>query len=136
MLNLLQKWKGHSQTLFLCIYNIYIYIHTCTEGSLSFFPGNAVTRFCVTMGPLPMVGLVSRFPFQPAITPKATNSTVAVVLLCPLPSNQPKGTHPQGYCQTVLVDPILLSEFTTHFRLPILVVGLGLGCSLGVRFGF
>ena len=34
--------------------------------------------------------------------------------------------------KTVLVDPILvgIGEFTTHFRLPILVVGLG--CSLGV----
>ena len=28
----------------------------------------------------------------------------------------------------------LVGEFTTHFRLPILVVGLG--CSLAVRFGF
>ena len=35
--------------------------------------------------------------------------------------------------KTVVVDPILvgIGEFTTHFSLPILVVGLG--CSLGVR---
>ena len=38
--------------------------------------------------------------------------------------------------KTVVVDPILvgIGEFVTHFRLPILVVGLG--CSLRVRFGF
>ena len=38
--------------------------------------------------------------------------------------------------RTVVVAPMLvgIGEFTTHSSFPVLVVGLG--CSLGVRFGF